>query len=134
MGSRKRRDVRMSEYFDFDSQSGHDNEEEMEEEDQPSATDTVDKQTNDNGDYNKDYFSSETQNDYDGDDEATMEGEQPSYDSKTKLPDFDAVGTYSLDLVGRKRVLLRERRGAVNHLELPEATESSLMAHIDHSQ
>ena len=76
-------------------------------------------------------FDRESDQDYGEGDEAAAEGRQPSYDSKTKLPDFDAVGTYSLDLVGQKRVLTRERRGAVDHLELPKATESSLLAHID---
>ena len=132
MGSRRRRDVRMSNYFGFNSESSHDTKEGDE---GPWPTDTVTEQTNNDSDLNQDYFSSETGSEYDDDyDEATMEGEQPSYDSQTKLPEFDAVGTYSLDLVGQKRVLSRERRGTVNHLELPEATESSLMAHIDHSQ
>ena len=107
MGSRRRRDVRMSNYFDCYPESSHDTEEGDE-----GPTDTVTEQTNNDGDLNQDYFSSEIRSEYDDDyDEAKMEGEHPSYDSQTKLPEFDAVGTYSLDLVGQKRVLSRERGG-----------------------
>ena len=54
-----------------------------------------------------------------------------TYDAQTDLPDFDAQGSYSIDLVSQRRMLRRERSAAVNHLELPEAVESTLMAHVD---
>lgn len=50
------------------------------------------------------------------------------------LPSIEAKGTYLLKLVGQRRLLRRERSAAVNHLELPEATQSTLMACIDHSK
>ena len=50
------------------------------------------------------------------------------------LPSIEAKGTYLLKLVGQRRLLRRERSAAVNHLELPEATQSTLMARIDHSR
>ena len=50
------------------------------------------------------------------------------------MPEFDAEGSYKMDMVSQRRMLSRERRSAVNHLELPEAVESTLMAHIDHSE
>ena len=62
------------------------------------------------------------------------EEEVETYDSQTDLPDFDAQGTYTMDLVSHRRMLRRERRAAVKHLELPEATESTLMAHVDYSE
>ena len=62
------------------------------------------------------------------------EEEVETYDPQTDLPDFDAQGTYTIDLVSQRRMLRRERSAAVNHLELPEATESTLMAHINYSE
>ena len=62
------------------------------------------------------------------------EKEVETYDSQTDLPDFVAWGTYTMELVGQRRMLRRERHASVNHLELPEATQSTLMAHIDHSE
>ena len=67
-------------------------------------------------------------------DEEENEEEVETYDSQTDMPDFDAQGTYTMDLVGQRRMLRRERRAAVKHLELPEAMESTLMAHVDHSE
>ena len=67
-------------------------------------------------------------------DEDQREDEQRSYDPNNDLPDFDAQGTYNLELVGQRQLLSRQRRGAVNHLELPEAIQSTLLAHVDHSQ
>ena len=60
--------------------------------------------------------------------------EEPTYDESVDIDYFEASGTYSLDLIRQRRVLLRERREAVNHLELPEVMESTLMAHIDLSE
>ena len=59
------------------------------------------------------------------------DGGQPSYDDSMDINHFKASGTYSLDLIGQRRVLRHERSAVINHLELPEATEST---HIDHSE
>ena len=60
--------------------------------------------------------------------------EEPTYDGTVDIGYFEASGTYSLDLIRQRRVLRHERSAAVNHLELPEAMESTLMAHIDLSE
>ena len=60
--------------------------------------------------------------------------DEPTYDDTVELDYFEASGTYSLDLIHQRRVLHHERSTAVNHLELPEARESTLMAHIDFSE
>ena len=60
--------------------------------------------------------------------------EEPTYDDTVDIDYFEASGSYSLDLIRQRRVLRRERSAAVNHLELPEAMESTLMAHIDLSE
>ena len=60
--------------------------------------------------------------------------EEQTYDPDVNINHFEASGTYSLDLIGQRRVLRQERSAAVNHLELPEAMESTLTAHIDHSE
>jgi hypothetical protein len=57
--------------------------------------------------------------------------EEPTYDETVDIDYFEASGSYSLDLIRQRRVLRHERSAAVNHLELPEAMESTLMAHID---
>ena len=79
----------------------------------------------------------EEQNDF-NDDESEGEGftmaEEPTYDDTVDIDYFEASGTYSLDLIRQRRVLRHERSAAVNHLELPEAMESTLMAHIDLSE
>ena len=138
MGSRRRRDMSTEDYFDFITHSDNDAEENSYE---TWATDTTAEQESDIHDTvftdGDSIIQPATENDYDDDDGgggATVEGQKPSYDSQTDLPVFDAVGTYSLDLVGQKRVLERDRRADLHHLELPEATESTLMAHVDHSQ
>ena len=91
-----------------------------------------------------DFFSeamadSEVQGDMDYDDwkeenNLVADDGQPTYDDSVDINHFKASGTYSLDLIAQRRVLRRERGAAVNHLELPEATESTLIAHIDHSE
>ena len=68
------------------------------------------------------------------DNDALKANEKQTYDPDVNINHFEASGTYSLDLVGQRRVLRKERSAAVNHLELPEAMESTLMAHIDHSE
>ena len=72
----------------------------------------------------------EDQNSFNG---YTM-SEEPTYDDTVDIDYFEASGTYSLDLIRQRRVLRRERSAAVNHLELPDAMESTLMAHIDFSE
>ena len=71
-------------------------------------------------------------------DESDGEGftmaEEPTYDDTVDIDYFNASGTYSLDLIRQRRVLRHERSTAMNHLKLPEAMESTLMAHIDHSE
>ena len=79
----------------------------------------------------------EEQNNFNSDEgegeEFTM-SEEPSYDDTVDIDYIEASGTYSLDLIHQRRVLRHERSAAVNHLELPEALESTLMAHIDLSE
>ena len=114
----------MSDYFEFLSKSVP---ESQQEEDDSSDTEigyaADDEHDGDDNDSNDD-----------NDNNASAMEEDPTYDSNTDLPDFDAKGTYSLDLTGQRRLLRQERSAAVNHLELPEAMESTLMAHIDHSE
>ena len=145
---RKKRDVDMSEFFDFLSKAQP--QESEEEDDSPSPPPGDNTGEDINYVYGDDYAQEEDDSDVydDGSDATAMdneeeeeeeeeegeEDEEPSYDSNTDLPDFDSQGKYTLDLVSQRNLLSRERRGAVNHLELPEATKSSLMAQIDHSQ
>ena len=82
---------------------------------------------------------SENVDDFDSDsavdeNDALETDEDQTYDPDVNIDHFEASGTYSLDLIGQRRVLRKERSAAVNHLELPEAMESTLMAHIDHSE
>ena len=149
MGARKKRDLDMSEFFGFLSKAqpqqsadkdGHPLQQPGESNDDTLGED-IDYV------YGDDY--AQEQDDsyvYDGgsdsaaaaaaidSDEDQREDEQRSYDPNNDLPDFDAQGTYSLELVGQRQLLSRQRRGAVNHLELPEATQGTLLAHVDHSQ
>ena len=60
--------------------------------------------------------------------------EAPSYDDTVDIDYIEASGTYTLDLIRQQRVLRHERNAAVNHLELPEAMESTLTARIDLSE
>ena len=79
----------------------------------------------------------EQQNNFNSD-EGEGEGftmdEEPSYDNTVDIDYIEASGTYTLDLIRQRRVLRHERSVAVNHLELPKAMESTLMAHIDLSE
>ena len=68
------------------------------------------------------------------DSDAFEANKEQTYDPDTSINHFEASGNYSLDLIDQRRVLRQERSAAVNHLELPEATQSTLMAHIDHSE
>ena len=124
--SRDKREQDMSDYFELLSEAVSNTEE-------------------DDGSLSPDYLEPDD-SDYDGDSDfgygggsdddivsAMEEGEQ-TYDPNVDMNHMEAKGSYSLDLVGQRRVLQRERRAAVNHLELPEAVESSLMAHIDLSE
>ena len=60
--------------------------------------------------------------------------EEPTYDDTVDIDYIEASGTYTLDLIRQRRVLRHERSAAVNHLDLPETMESTLMAHIDLSE
>ena len=79
----------------------------------------------------------EDQNSFNSDEdegEGFTMAEEPTYDETVDIDYFEASGSYSLDLIRQRRVLRHERSAAVNHLELPEAMESTLMAHIDLSE
>ena len=129
--SRDKRELDMSDYFQFLSESVSNSEED----DDDSLS--QDYSESDDPDYDGD---AEKNNIGDGDGSndddvvSAMEEEEQTYDPNVDMNHMEAKGSYSLDLVGQRRVLQRERRAAVNHLELPEAVESSLMAHIDHSE
>lgn len=56
----------------------------------------------------------------------------PTYDPSKKMNHFEAGGSFSLTLAKQEK-LLRRKRSAIDHLELPEAMESSLLAFINHS-
>ena len=153
MGSRKKRDIDMSEFFDFLSTAQtEDNGEEEEDEDTPMPTGPP---TDDGSDdmkyvYGDDYAAVEEdlanldEADYavmegeeeeeEGGDEGEQEDDQSSYDENSDLPDFTAKGSYSMELAGQRKLTGRERRAVVNHLELPGATQGTLMAHVDHSE
>ena len=108
MGRRKKRDNNVFDYNDFvDAMSDSEDEDDFD---------------SDSGDID------------DSDAIESDANEEQTYDPDTNINHFEADGTYSLDLVGQRRVLRQERSAAVNHLELPEAMESTLMAHIDHSE
>ena len=55
-----------------------------------------------------------------------------SYDPGMKTNHYESKGAFSLVLVGQRRILRRAKR-TVSHLELPDATKSSLLAFINHS-
>ena len=74
------------------------------------------------------------QNNVNSDENEGNDFDEPTYDDTVELDYIEASGTYSLDLIRQRRVLRHERSAAVNHLELPEAMESTLMAHIDLSE
>ena len=60
--------------------------------------------------------------------------EEQTYDPSVDLDkNFEAQGSYSLKLVGQHRNV-RLTRSIVDHLLLPEAMESSLLAYINHSK
>ena len=46
---------------------------------------------------------------------------------------LEAEGKFSLTLAGQERIL-RSTRDAEDHLQLPEAMESSILAFINHSE
>ena len=55
-----------------------------------------------------------------------------TYDPNLKTNHFESQGSYTLELVGRQR-LLRTKRAA-DYVDLSEAAESSLLAFINHSK
>ena len=60
--------------------------------------------------------------------------EEQTYNPDIDLgQNFEAKGSYSLDLVGQRR-LVRYARSIEDHLQLPEAMECSLLAYINHSE
>ena len=65
--------------------------------------------------------------------QASMDANKsPTYDGSTKMNHFEAGGSFSLTLLKQEK-LQRSKRSTVDHLELPEAVESSLLAFINHS-
>ena len=111
LGSRKKRNDLLSEFSEFMSD------------------DIEDDQNNYNYDESED---NEFPDEYEG--EGFTMAEEPTYDNTVDIDYFNASGTYTLDLIHQRRVLRHERSAAMNHLDLPEAMESTLMAHIDHSE
>ena len=147
MGSRKKRDLDMADYFEFLSKSAPESEFEEEdavlnmeadfdEGDTENENDDEDGNANDDDDdSNYDYGNNyDGTNDNNNDEDASTMDEDQTYDSNADMPEIDAKGSYTLDLIGQQRLSRQERSATVNHLELPEATESTLMAHIDHSK
>lgn len=61
------------------------------------------------------------------------ESEDSSYDPSKKMNHLEAEGKFSLTLAGQERIL-RSARDAEDHLQLPEAVESSILAFINHSE
>ena len=124
--SRDKREQDMSDYFELLSESVSN----AEEDDDSLSPDYLEP---DDSDYDGD---SDVGNGGGSDDDvvSAMEEQEQTYDPNVDMNHMEAKGSYSLDLVGQRRVLQRERRAAVNHLELPEAVESSLLAHIDLSE
>ena len=58
--------------------------------------------------------------------------EANTYDPSKRMNHFEAGGSFSLTLAKQEKLLI-SKRSAVDHLELPEAMESSLLAFINHS-
>ena len=140
MGSRKKRDLDMADYLEFLSKSAP--ESELEEEDAvlnmeaDFEGDKVNESDNEDDedstyDYGNNYDSTY---DYGNNEDASTMDEDQTYDSNADMPEIDAKGSYTLDLIGQQRLSRQERSATVNHLELPEATQSTLMAHINHSK
>lgn len=124
-----KRDVGISDYFDFLSEVAP----ESEEEEGTFGTET-DHQADNNMDVYHDSYDNEVAQSQVSR-IVPLPREDPTYDPSPEadMPAIDAHGKYSLKMVGQRRLLRQERSAAVNHLELPEATQSSLMANIDHS-
>ena len=56
----------------------------------------------------------------------------PTYDPTVNINHFEAQGSYTLDLIGQRRIS-RHARSTKDHLQLPEAVESNLLAFINQS-
>ena len=132
----------MADYFEFLSKSAPESEFEEEDAvlnmeadyDEENDNDGEDDANSDDEDSTNDYSNKyDATNDYNNDEDASTMDEDQTYDSNADMPEIDAKGNYTLDLIGQQRLSRQERSATVNHLELPEATESTLMAHIDHS-
>ena len=139
MGARKKRDIDMSEFFEFLKKS-HPLAQVASEGDATVKPDDSDDDTKNDMYYI--YGEDRADDDKYGSDDGGVKGgtgegadadEEPSYHTESDLPDFSARGTYSLKLVGQRRMRNREKRGSVNHLELSEATQSTLMTQINQS-
>ena len=136
----------MADYFDFLSKSAPESEFEEDavlnmETDFEGDTEFENKNDDedDGTDDDDEDFTYDYGNNYDGtynngNNEDTSTIEDQTYDSNTDMPEIDSKGSYTLDLIGQQRLSRQERSAAVNYLELPEATESTLMGHIDHSK
>ena len=60
-------------------------------------------------------------------------GDDESYDRDMKTNYYESKGSYTIDLVGQRR-LVRRTRSVKDHLNLPDAVESSILAFINHSE
>ena len=65
--------------------------------------------------------------------EAADPDEIKSYDPDMETNYYESKGSYSMDMVGQRRIL-RHTRSVEDHLELPEAMESSILAVFNHSE
>ena len=56
-----------------------------------------------------------------------------SYNPNMETNYYESKGLYTIDLVGQRR-LVRRTRNVKDHLNLPDAVESSILAFINHSE
>ena len=56
-----------------------------------------------------------------------------SYDPNMKTNHFESTGSYTMDLVGQRRIL-RHTRSVEDHLALPNAVESSMLSVFNHCE
>ena len=56
-----------------------------------------------------------------------------TYDESTKMNHFEFTGSFTLQRVGEEQMLRTKRDAAVDHLELAEAVESTLLAFVNRS-
>ena len=65
--------------------------------------------------------------------EAADPDEIKSYDPDMVTNYYESKGSYSMDMVGQRRIL-RHARSVEDHLKLPEAMESSILTVFNHSE